>query len=162
MHFDCEFVGPLLTPGFTTHALPTLLSRHGLHPNHLADAWSLIRRGLRDFAAIGGPVRVLNHIVNPLAAALGYGEIRREETISTREGREDGGYSLRSSVGSLLRTWPIGSDTDLDAPSRRGTASRASPLRTASRVLRARGERAGLVTNGEMLSLLLCDPAGPD
>ena len=106
-------------------------------------------------------MRVLNHLVNPLAAALGYGEIRREDAISTREGLEDGGYSLRTQTASL-RVWPVGSDADLDIPSRRGKATRISPLRLAGRVLRACGERTGIVTNGQALRLLLCDPAGPD
>ncbi len=159
MHSECEFVGPLLTPEFASRALPALLSRHDLYPNEPVAAWRLIHLGLQDFAAIGGPIRVLHHIVNPLANALGYNEVRREETISTREGPEDGGYSLRTSMGNSLRVWPIGSDTDLDTPLKR---ARVSPLRKATRVLRACGESTGLVTNGETIRLLLCDPAGPD
>lgn len=162
MHPECEFIGSLLTPEFVSHALPALLSRHGLYPNEPTAAWLLVHRGLRDFAAIGGPVRVLHHIVNPFATALGYRQAQREEAISTREGSEDGGYSLRTPVGSLLRVWPVGSDTDLDTPSKRGAAARVSPVRRASRSLRARGECIGLVTNGDALRLLLCDPAGPD
>ena len=159
---ECEFTGPCLTPEFVSHALPALLSRHGLYPGEPTSAWRLIQRGLRDFAASGGPVRVLHHIVNPLATAFGYGDIRREEAVATREGLEDGGYSLLTLAGSLVRIWPLGSDTDLDTPTKRGTATRVSPLRRASRVLRARGECTGLVTNGAALRLLLCDPAGPD
>ena len=122
----------------------------------------MVRRGLQDFAATGGPVRVLHHVVNPLAKALGYCETRREDAVATREGLEDGGYTLRTQTGSTLRVWPLGSDTDLDTPLRRGTATRVSPLRRAGRVLRACGECTGLVANGEALKLLLCDPAGPD
>jgi hypothetical protein len=162
MHVDCEFVGPLLTPGFTTHGLPALLARHGLYPDGAIPGWQSIHRGLSDFAALGGPVRVLRHVVNPLAAALGYHEVRREEDVATREGPEDGGYSLRDTSGALLRTWPVGTDIDLDAPSKRGSAMRVSPARRAVRVLRARGERIGLVTNGAVLRLILCDPAGAD
>jgi hypothetical protein len=162
MYPECEFIGPLLTSAFVSHALPAFLSRHDLYPHDSAAAWRLIHRGLRDFAAVGGPVRVLHHIVNPLATALGYDQIRREEAISTREGPEDGGYSLRTPHGAMLRVWPVGSDTDLDTPSKRGAATRASPLRRAIRILRAGGESTGLVTNGEALRLLLCDPAGPD
>ena len=65
-------------------------------------------------------------------------------------------------AGASLRVWPVGSDVDLDTPSKRGAASRVSPLRRASRVLRTCGESAGLVTNGEALRLIYCDPAGPD
>jgi hypothetical protein len=162
MHPECEFVGPLLTPEFASHALSALLSRLGLFPTDPTATWLMIRRGLQEFAAIGGPVRVLHHVVNPLAAALGYCEIRREDAVATREGPEDGGYSLRTSSDSLLRVWPLGSETDLDTPLRRGTATRISPLRRAARVLRVCGECTGLVTNGEVLKLLLCDPAGPD
>ena len=99
-----------------------------------------------------------NHVVNPLAAALGYDEIRREDTVATREGPEDGGYSLHTSAGSVLRVWPLGSDTDLDTPLKRGTATRVSPLRRAGRVLRACGEYAGLVTNGEVAEIAAVRP----
>jgi hypothetical protein len=160
MHFDCDFIGPLLTSGFTTDGLPALLSRCGL--NEIDDHWPAMRLGLRDFAALGGPVRVLRHVINPLAAALGYQEVQREEAIVTREGPEDGGHAMRASSGALLRVWSFGSDSDLDAPNKRGTLARISPVRGAARVLRARGESAGIVTNGTALRLLLCDPAGPD
>ena len=90
MHSDCQFIGPLLTPAFATHALPALLLRQGLYQSGSAVAWKLVQRGLRDFAGNGGPLRVLHHIVSPLTAAFGYGEIRREESVTTREGSEDG------------------------------------------------------------------------
>jgi hypothetical protein len=162
MHPDYVFIGPSVTPRFASHELPALLSRHGLYPHEPAVAWRRILRGLRDFAATGGPVRVLHYVVNPLGTALGYGETRREDTIVTRDGAEDGGYTLRTLTGSMLRVWPVGSDTDLDTQSKRGSATRVSPVRRASRVLRACGECIGLITNGEALRLLLCDPAGPD
>jgi hypothetical protein len=162
MHPECEFCGPLLAPEFVSHALPALLSRLGLCPTEPTKTWQMVRRGLQDFAATGGPVRVLNHVVTPLATALGYGAIRREDPVATREGPEDAGYSLHTPSGAMLRVWPFGMDTDLDTPVRRGTATRTSPLRRAGRVLRACGESTGLVTNGEVLKLLLCDPAGPD
>jgi hypothetical protein len=157
---ECEMIGPSLNPAFAFQALPALLARHGLY-SASATGWQMVRRGLREFAGTGGPVRVLHHIINPFAVALGYSEIRREEAVSTREGPEDGGYSLRTPAASL-RVWAIGSDTDLEAPSKRGAATRVSPLRQASRVLRACGECSGIVTNGDSLRLLLCDPAGPD
>jgi hypothetical protein len=161
MQAECELTGPSLTPEFASQALPALLARRGLYPDECTAGWPLIYRGLREFAGTGGPVRVLHHIINPLATALGYSEIRREDAISTRDGPEDGGYSLRTS-SALLRVWPVGSDIDLETPGRRGAATRVSPLRQASRVLRACGECTGIVTNGDALRLLLCDPAGPD
>src|SRR4051794_27650767 len=139
---DCAFLGPMLSPAFAARALPDLLTRGGLWPVDPSAAWKSIHHGLRDFAAAGGPVRVLRHIVNPLSIGLGYDEIHREEPISTREGPEDGGYTLRT-ANAQLRVWPVGSDTDLDTPSKRGAAARVSPLRRAGRVLRAIGERAG-------------------
>ena len=123
MHPECEFVGPLLTPEFAVARVAGIV----------VAAWSLsdlnrLRRGGR----YGMDCRIslppaarsgcCNHVVNPLATALGYGEIRREDAIATREGPEDGGYTLRTSTGSTLRVWPLGSDTDLDTPLRRGTA----------------------------------------
>jgi hypothetical protein len=162
MQPECEFSGPLLTPEFASHALPALLVRLRLYPSEPNAAWRLIRQGLQDFAGVGGPVRVLRHIVSPLASALGYCEIRREDPITTREGVEDGGYSLRTASDSFLRVWPLGLETDLDTPLKRGAAARDSPMRRASRVLRASRESVGLVTNGEVLKLLLCNSAGPD
>jgi hypothetical protein len=162
MHSECVFTGPLLTPGFVSRELPGLLARHGLYPADPVASWHKIQQGLRDFTAMGGPVRVLHHIVNPLAAALGYTDVRRQDAVVTREGPEESGYSLNGSGGSSLRAWTFAADTDLDTPSRRGTATRISPLRRASRVLRASGECAGLLTNGLEIRLLLCDPSGPD
>jgi hypothetical protein len=162
MYSDCQFIGPLLTPGFVAHALPALLSRHNLCPRELEAAWGRVQRGLRDFGSIGGPIRVLHCIVEPIAAAFGYREILREPSIETREGAEDGGYLLRASDSRSLRVWAIGSDAALDILPKRNPSMRTSPLRGASRVLRARREWSGLVTNGETLRLLICDPNGPD
>ena len=56
----------------------------------------------------------------------------------------------------------LATDTDLDAPHRSGRAYRFSPTRSAQRVLLASGERLGLMTDGEELRILLCDPARAD
>ncbi len=162
MQPDCDFFGPSLTPGFATNALPALLTRLGLYPRDAEQGWRSIQRGLQTFAAAGGPMRVLHHIIQPLAAALGYAEARREEAIPTREGAEDGGYSLRSPTEAILRVWPVGSGIDLDSPMKRGPEARISPSRRAGRVLRTCGETTGIVTNGAALRLLLRDPAGSD
>ena len=103
---ECQFVGPALTPGFATQALLALLSRHGLYPDDPVAAWRLIHRGLQDFAAVGGPTRVLRHIVTPLTVALGYTEIHREAAITTREGAEDGGYSFLTPNDPVLGAKP--------------------------------------------------------
>jgi hypothetical protein len=75
---------------------------------------------------------------------------------------EDGGWLMQSPCGAKLRAWSVGVEVDLDAPHRSGRAYRFSPTRSAQRVLLAGGERAGLLTNGDDLRLLLCDPARPD
>ena len=162
MPFDCEFVGPLLTPGFRAHGLSALCARLDLYPPEPFGEWQLLRRGLRDFADKGGPARVRRYVVSPLAAALGYNEIRREEPVVTRDGAEDGGFSLRTPAGSFLRAWAVDSEQDIDSPPERGVAMGFSPSRRASRILRARDERVGLITNGGTLKLLLCDPSGAD
>jgi hypothetical protein len=96
-----------------------------------------------------------------LSLVLGYGDPSRQEPVVTREGPEDGGWVL-AGPGAALRTWSIATDSDLDAPRRSGRAYRFSPMRSAQRVLRARNERAGLLTDGDTLRLLLCDPAEAD
>ena len=162
MHSDCQFAGPSLTPHFTDHALPALLVSRHLYLNQSAPAWRRIQQGVRDFAGTGGPKRVLHHIVTPFMTAIGYSDRDRAEPVATRIGLEDGGYTFRNDNGASLRLWPIESTTELDAIPRRATAARVSPLRRSGRVLRACGEAAGIVTNGEALGLILCDPAGPD
>jgi hypothetical protein len=92
-----------------------------------------------------------------LALALGYGRPVRQDTVATRDGDEDGGWLLKAANGSTLRAWPIVADMDGT-----GASYRSSPTRIAQRVLLARGEPAGLLTNGEMLRLLLCDPSRAD
>ena len=69
---------------------------------------------------------------------------------------------MQAPCGARLRAWSFASGTDLDAPHRSGRAYRFSPMRSAQRVLLATGERLGLLTDGEELRLLLCDPAYPD
>ena len=86
----------------------------------------------RDIGRIGGPQRVHNHVVAPLARVLGYGDPKHGETVDTREGREDGGWIL-AGPGAALRTWAIATEADLDAPRRTGRAYRFSPMRSAQR-----------------------------
>lgn len=153
MYDDCVFLGPLLSPGFLAKGLSAHL---GPAPFDLGAAWSGVRRGLAAFAGAGGPVRVMRHALIPLCEAAALGAPRPNLPVRTAEGREDGGASAR------VRVWAVDATLDLDTPSKRGDIARGSPTRRALRVLRACGERIGLVTNGCELRLLLCDPSGPD
>ena len=158
---DCTVGGAALPEPFLRFELEAVLSRHGLlrppDPAH----WTALRRAVRGLGRIGGPQRVHNHVVAPLSPVLGYGDPARGEAVVTREGPEDGGWVL-AGPGATLRTWSIATGSDLDAPRRSGRAYRFSPMRSAQRVLRARNERAGLLTDGDTLRLLLCDPAEAD
>ena len=158
---DCTVGGAALPEPFLRFELEAVLSRHGLLRKPDATHWTAVRRGIRGLGRIGGPQRVHNHVVAPLSLVLGYGDPSRQETVVTREGPEDGGWVL-AGPNAALRTWSIATDSDLDAPRRSGRAYRFSPMRSAQRVLRARNERAGLLTDGDTLRLLLCDPAEAD
>jgi hypothetical protein len=163
---DCALSGPALPGPFVRFELAAVLARLGLPPNattgRLEQSWHALRRRLRLLGGSGGPQRVCNQVIVPLADCLGYGAPRRQEDIATREGMEDGGWLMQSPRGAKLRAWSVGRETDLDAPQRSGRAYRFGPTRSAQRVLLAAGERAGLLTNGDELRLLLCDPARPD
>jgi hypothetical protein len=163
---DCDLFGPALPEPFVRFELETVLSRLGLlriaQDKRFEQVWDALRRQLRHLGGSGGPQRVCNHVIAPLAQCLGYGALQRQDDVSTREGMEDGGWLMQASCGTKLRAWPVGVEVDLDAPHRSGRAYRFSPTRSAQRVLLAGGERAGLLTNGDDLRLLLCDPARPD
>lgn len=166
---DCTFLGPALPEPFVKYQLEGELSRRNLLPKStgdegraLQDRWEVYRTKLRALGEQGGPNRVASHVLEPLAERLGYSRMERQETIGTREGDEDGGWLFTAADGSVLRAWAVGLGIDLDAPNRRGRAYRFSPSRVAERVLLAKGERVGLLTDGEELRLLLCDPARPD
>jgi len=161
----CTSFGPAFPESFLRFELPELLQRRGLLPKpgrHLEQAWQIYRRQLRSLAGAGGPLRVNNHVIAPLAPCLGYAAPERQEPVATREGVEDAGWRLQASDGATLRAWSVAADTDLDAPQRGGRAYRFSPMRAAARVLVATGERVGLLTDGAELRLLLCDPSCPD
>jgi hypothetical protein len=128
----------------------------------LEQAWDGVRRQIRMLGSTGGPLRVHNHIIAPLAPCLGYGHPQRQAAVATREGQEDGGWLMATPDGARLRTWSVGTDIDLEAPHRSGRAYRFSPARAASRVLLCVGEPAGLLADGTELRLLLCDLARPD
>jgi hypothetical protein len=151
---DCTLAGSAMTAPFLHDGLARILKL----PDEIDPGWQALRGSLRG----GGAHRVHQHVTAKLASAFGYGRPLRQDTVSTREGQEDGGWLMQASNGTSLRAWSIASDTDLDAPDRVPSAHRSSPTRSAQRVLLSRGERAGLITNGDVLRLLLCDPSRAD
>ncbi|MBV9248621.1 MAG: hypothetical protein JO227_05165 [Acetobacteraceae bacterium] len=162
---DVSLSGPALPEPFVRFELAGLLARLGLLPPSnpaLEQTWSKLRRTLGGLGGSGGPQRVHNHVIAALADSLGFARPIRQQQIATREGPEDGGWLLRTPDGASLRAWSVSAGVDLEAPNRRGSAYRFSPTRSAQRVLLAAREPAGLLTNGETLRLLLCDPARPD
>ncbi|MCC6555458.1 MAG: N-6 DNA methylase, partial [Polyangiaceae bacterium] len=164
---DCTFSGHALPEPFVKLDLEGLLQQAKLLPKTtgaegrtLTDAWEAYRRRLRALGDQGGPARVAGHVLEPLAARLGYAALRREGGVITREGEEDGGYAFETEGGAArLRAFAVDMGADLDAPTRRGQAYRYSPSQVAQRVLLAKGERVALLTDGNELRLLLCDPA---
>ena len=167
---DCTFAGPALPEPFVKFELERQLAKLsplpkgvGAEGRALQTQWDTFRSKLRTLGDSGGDLRVLHHVIEPLAPLLGYGEPRREEKVRTREGDEDAGWWLPGPDQAVgLRAWTVALGIDLDAPNRRGRAYRFSPARVAARVLLAKGERAGLLTDGHEVRLLLCDPARPD
>lgn len=167
---DCMFEGPALPPPFVKFELERELTRHKLLPKttgaegkRLKKEWDFYRRKLRDLAASGGPLRVRNHVIEPLLGLMGYARIEDAPDVQTREDMESGGALLISEDGAAkLRVWSTPFNEDLYAPSKRGRAYRFSHLRIAQRVLLTAGERLGLLTNGVQLLLLVSDPARTD
>lgn len=163
---DCSFFGPALPEPFVKLGLESHLKKAKLLPKTtgaeakaLEKSWEVYRRKLRALGEQGGPVRVQHHVLEPLCERLGYARIAAQESVRTREGDESGGVLLETADGgSRVRAWAVDVDTDLDAPSRRGRAFRFSPAQIAQRVLLAKGERLGLLTDGLELRLLVCDP----
>ena len=151
---DCVLMGSAMTAPFLHDGLARVLDL----PPGIEPGWDALRGSLRG----GGVQRVHQHVTTKLAAALGYDHPQRQDPVITREGAEDGGWMMQAANGARLRAWSIASDTDLDAAKRTPSAHRSSPTRIAQRVLLSRGELAGLVTNGDVLRLLLCDPSRAD
>ena len=155
---DCSFAGPAFPAPFVRFELGEWLTKLGLLP--ATSAWKPFRQQLR--SADGGVQRVCNHVVAPLAPCLGFAPPVRQDDIMTREGAEDGGWLMCAPCGARLRAWAFAADTDLDAPHHKGRAYRVHPTRSAFRVLLAGEERLGLLTDGQELRLLLCDPIRSD
>ncbi|HBK09471.1 MAG TPA: hypothetical protein DDZ81_27015 [Acetobacteraceae bacterium] len=140
---DCELAGPAMTESFLRDGLP--------------DAVRLPQAPDASWKALSGSLRI-----SKLATAFGYGRPVCQDTVTTREGEEDGGWILPTLGSERLRAWIVPGDIDLDGSDRSTRAHRSSPTRVAQRVLLATGERAGLLTNGEIIRLLFSDPSRSD
>jgi hypothetical protein len=165
---DCTFAGPAMPEPFVKYRLEDLLAKKklldkpaGESGKRLQESWTPIWRKLRALGEQGGEQRVLHHVLEPLVERLGWAACARAEEVVTREGSEDGGYLLTAD-GAALRAWVFPVATDLDAPNKRGRAYRFSPGLVAQRVLLAKGERVGLLTDGLEVRVLLSDPSGRD
>jgi len=164
---DCRFVGPALPEPFVAFELEAQLRKKKLlvdrRSGDLADRWDSYRRKLRQLGDQGQEMRVATHVFEPLVERLGYATMEREREVITREGAENGGWVLRSPDSeTVLRVWAWPAGTDLDAPNLRGRAYRFSPALVAQRVLWARGERLGLLSDGDELRLVFATPGGGD
>jgi hypothetical protein len=155
---NCSFSGPAFPEPFVRSGLSDHLTKLGLLPG--SAVWQLLQQQLR-FAG-GSAQRVCKQVVVPLAQCLGFAPPVRQEDVITREGTEDGGWLMCAPCGTKLRAWAFATGSDLDAPHNSGRAYRISPARSAFRVLRARDERLGLLTDGQVLRLLLCDAVRSD
>ena len=123
---DCTFTGPALPEPFVQFELAGHLNRRALLRGTDGAAfervWDLVRTQLRGLGGAGGPLRVHNHVIAPLAAPLGFAAPHRQDEVATRAGLEDGGWVMQAPDGARLRTWSAGIGTDLDAPGRGGRA----------------------------------------
>lgn len=163
---DCIFFGPALPEPFVRFELGPVLAKHGLLANTqgkmFEQDWSALRRQFRPSGTTSGPRRICNQVIVPLAQRLGFERPIRQDDMATREGMEDAGWLMHAPCGARLRAWTYDAETNLDAPHRTGRAYRFSPTRSAQRVLLASSEPMALLTDGEELRLLLCDPSRPD
>lgn len=170
---DLLFQGPALPEPFVKFELEKELTKLNLLPKNtgkegeeLAAHWEIYRRKLRAISTIGGSIHVQNHVIDPLLQHLGYDRIDSADAVKTTEEPkvgESGGVLLVNDDGSSkLRVWCASFDEDLFAPVKRGRAYRYSHLRIAQRVLKATGERLGLLTNGVEAILLISEPARID
>lgn len=170
---DLLFQGPALPEPFVKFELEKELTKQNLlakttgkEGGELTGQWDIYRRKLRSLSTIGGSLHVQSHVVEPLLQRLGYRRIEPTEIVKTSEepkAGETGGVLLSTEDGSSkLRVWCASFDEDLFAPAKRGRAYRYSHLRIAQRVLKATGERLGLLTNGSDAILLISEPARID
>ena len=95
--------GPALPEAFLRFELAAVLDRRNLLPKSgrpFEQGWDTVRRQVRALGGAGGPLRVNNHVIAPLAPCLGYGAPQRQELVATREGMEEGGWLLHAPGGA--------------------------------------------------------------
>ena len=165
-----QFIGSAFPEPFVNFDLEKILNENKLLPKtagqekkQLHQMWSIYRRKLREVGLSSGPLRVKNCAIDPLVEILGYNNTEKAEKVLTRQGREDGGYLLKTfDDKSRLRVWTAPVGTDLESPIKRGHAYRFSFIKIAQRVLLACQERVGIITDGQELRILISDPSGTD
>lgn len=140
---DCELAGPAITEAFLRDGLNAVLDQAGA----VDTQWNIPRGTLQ---------------LPKLASAFGYGRPIRQDTVTTREGQEDGGWILPSSDRVFLRAWLADGEFELGGSTTTSRAYRSSPTRVAQRVMRVKGEQAGLLIGSETVRLLLSDPSRSD
>lgn len=148
-------VGSAMTPHFVRTGLRDAMRRiKPVDSGRTVHVHAQLRRHLALVDPTAGADTILRHVLAPLAGPLP----RRHGPVRTREGREDGGHDLGG-----MRAWAITGDLDAskDAITRSGRV-RGGPTARAARVLRASGERLGLLANAAEVRLLICDPTAPD
>lgn len=74
---SASVTGSALPEPFLRFELEPALNRLGLMRPIDPARWVAMRRGIRGLGRIGGPQRVLRHVVAPLATLLGYDQPAR-------------------------------------------------------------------------------------
>lgn len=155
-----QVVGSAMTQHFVRTGLRDALARI-VPPD--SDRLARVHTRLRHRLGALDPDANANEVLRHVLASLCDAQPRRLSPVRTREGREDGGHELGG-----IRGWAIDAASNLDTPTRaqggrtRSSQARGGPTTQAQRVLRAKGERLGLLANGDELRLLICDPSMPD
>src|SRR4051794_18466410 len=117
---SATFVGPALPSPFVEFELERELSRLNLLPQvtgasgkQLKHFWDSYRRKLNELRAVGGEIRVRNHVLEPLLNQFGYSHFAASEEVATREGLEPGGTIATSADGARLRVFSCSFEDDL-------------------------------------------------
>jgi hypothetical protein len=85
---DCQFLGPALPEPFVRFELEKELATRKLLPKttgeegkKLRERWEVYRRHLRELTASGGPLRVRNKVIEPIAGLLGYERLEETDDV---------------------------------------------------------------------------------